>query len=156
MDTPQIVSDILTADGETVDGIRLRELSLGAILLLRKIESPLFVRRDYDQVDWCKTLLLMGLDPAEGRALAADPDALAARTQAFADRITPATFDRLLTAADRILDRAFPMSKASAPASSAPGGDGAAGEAPGAPATGTSPCSGAGLPSTSASPTTPS
>jgi hypothetical protein len=153
--TPRAVEDALLADGETVGEIRLRELTLATMLLLRKIESPLFCQKPYDQEEWARTLYCMTRPAAEIRAALA-AGTLAEAALVWADEFGPETYDQLVAAAGRVLDRAFAFS---VPASVPAEGGGAeappAGEAPGAPAMASSPCSGAGPRSTSESPTKP-
>ncbi len=93
--------------GETVDGIHLRELTLATTLLLVRIHSPLFETRPYDIEEWLRTLYLLSIPAAQGLA-AIEQQTLALDALLWADRFGPRTYERLLAAAGRLLDRCDP------------------------------------------------
>jgi hypothetical protein len=160
--TPKPVADALLADGEQVGGARLRELTIGLMIVLQEIDSPLFRAQDYTDIGWLRTAYVLTLPAAEARRTASDPAALDAAAVAWSDTLPAGAMPELIRACGRIADRALGVA---APGGGAepgpeeagdPGAEPPAGNAPGAPGTDGSQPSGASRHFGSARPSTAS
>jgi len=118
---PKRALEALTAGGEKVDGIAVREITLGLAAVLERIESPLVVPRPEGAAmrlrDMLPTVYAMTRPAAESEALLTEggPDMLMEEAVRWADGLTTGQGVRLAEACVRAASRVARVSPQGVP-----------------------------------------
>lgn len=130
---PKRAVEALTAGGETVDGIRVRELTLGLAAVLERIDSPLFAGRPEGAAplqlrDMLPTIYAMTRPAAESEALLTEggPEMLMGEAVRWADGLTTETGMRLAQACAAAARRVARVSPQGVPEKGGAEGNGSA------------------------------
>jgi hypothetical protein len=99
--TPKKVMEAFSASGASVAGIELREFTIGTMLVLEKIDSPLMTGkpekpREQTNLETLRLVFVLSHSPTECfRLLRNGLDAFDEAVATFADGITPTTMEGL-------------------------------------------------------------